>query len=102
MASALTSQQTSNRYTVKEHLIVAETAKPLQFEAALVELNRIVSEMEEGKLSLETSLQQFEQGISLIRQCQTALKNAEQKVQLLMDQDGKAQAELTSYNDDTE
>lgn len=56
---------------------------PLNFESNLVDLERLVERMERGELTLEDSLQQFEQGIRLIRACQQALKTAEQKVQLL-------------------
>ena len=44
--------------------------------------------MEDGKLSLEESLQAFERGIKLTRECQSALKNAEQKVQVLLNENG--------------
>ena len=54
------------------------------FEAALEKLNNLVSVMERGDLDLETSLKNFEQGIKLIRECQQALKQAEQKVQILV------------------
>ena len=58
------------------------------FEAALEELEELVSSMEDGELSLEESLQAFENGIKLTRECQAALKNAEQKVQVLMNENG--------------
>lgn len=58
------------------------------FEKALEELEKLVSSMEDGELSLEDSLQAFEKGIKLTRECQTALKKAEQKVQVLINQDG--------------
>ncbi|QLH42589.1 MAG: exodeoxyribonuclease VII small subunit [Coxiellaceae bacterium] len=54
------------------------------FETALNELNTIVEKMEAGGLSLEESLGQFERGIALTRQCQQALTDAQQKVQILM------------------
>jgi len=57
------------------------------FEQALDELNTLVEEMEHGDLDLEKSLQSFEKGIALIRNCQTALKEAEQKVQILVAKD---------------
>ena len=44
--------------------------------------------MEEGELSLEESLQSFEKGIRLTRECQAALQKAEQKVQKLVDEAG--------------
>jgi exodeoxyribonuclease VII small subunit len=55
------------------------------FETALAKLNSIVEKMEAGGLSLEDSLKCFEQGIALTRQCQQALKQAEQKVQILLE-----------------
>jgi len=58
------------------------------FEVALEELEELVSSMEDGELSLEESLQAFEKGIKLTRECQTALKNAEQKVQVLLNENG--------------
>lgn len=53
------------------------------FEQALAELEQLVERMEQGDLSLEQSLKDFERGIELTRACQGALKEAEQKVQLL-------------------
>ncbi len=58
------------------------------FEKSLAELESLVAAMEEGDLSLEESLKAFEAGIRLTRQCQSALQQAEQKVQVLMDADG--------------
>lgn len=58
------------------------------FEQALEELEELVSSMEEGELSLEESLQAFEKGIKLTRECQEALKKAEQKVQVLVSENG--------------
>jgi exodeoxyribonuclease VII small subunit len=54
------------------------------FEQALQELEQLVEKMEQGELSLEDSLQHFEQGIQLSRACQQALQEAEQKVEILM------------------
>ena len=58
------------------------------FEQALEDLEALVSSMEEGELSLEDSLQAFEIGIKLTRECQAALKQAEQKVQVLINENG--------------
>ena len=62
------------------------------FEEALEELERLVSSMEEGELSLEDSMAAFEKGIKLTRECQTALQKAEQKVQILLNESGETQA----------
>lgn len=61
------------------------------FEASLTELETLVERMEQGELPLEESLKQFEQGIKLTRACQQALQEAEQKVQVLLEKDGKEQ-----------
>ena len=61
------------------------------FEQALEDLEELVSSMEDGELTLEESLQAFEKGIKLTRECQTALKNAEQKVQVLLNENGDTQ-----------
>ena len=58
------------------------------FEQALENLEELVSSMEDGELTLEESLQAFEKGIKLTRECQSSLKNAEQKVQLLLNENG--------------
>lgn len=53
-----------------------------EFESTFKELNAIVEKMEKGGLSLNDSLKQFEQGIALIRDCQSLLKKAEQQIQI--------------------
>lgn len=55
------------------------------FEQALKELEGLVERMERGDLSLEDSLKCFERGVELTRICQQALKEAEQKVQILLE-----------------
>jgi exodeoxyribonuclease VII small subunit len=67
------------------------------FETALAELNQIVEKMEKGGLTLENSLQDFERGIQLTRQCQESLKAAEQKVQILMQKNGDSSLENFEY-----
>ncbi|HKT31818.1 MAG TPA: exodeoxyribonuclease VII small subunit [Gammaproteobacteria bacterium] len=54
------------------------------FETALKELEKIVAALEKGNLSLDAALRQFERGIALTRQCQMALKKAELKVEMLV------------------
>lgn len=54
------------------------------FETAIKELEGIISKMESGKLSLADNLTSFEQGIALTNHCQSLLSNAQQKVEILM------------------
>jgi exodeoxyribonuclease VII small subunit len=67
-------------------------AKTLDFEQSLTELEALVVRMEQGDLSLEESLNAFEQGVKLTRECQATLAQAEQKVRLLVEQNGVSQA----------
>ena len=72
--------------------MAAKQKSEFNFEEALQELERLVSSMEEGELSLEDSMKAFEKGIKLTRECQTALQKAEQKVQILLTEAGETQA----------
>ena len=59
------------------------------FEQALAELEAVVERLESGELSLEQSLKHFERGIALTRACQKSLAEAEQRVKVLMETDGR-------------
>ncbi|MET0227067.1 MAG: exodeoxyribonuclease VII small subunit [Dokdonella sp.] len=63
----------------------AETSQIAQFEKSLDELEQLVVRMEQGELSLDDSLQSFERGIALYRNCQSALEQAELRVSQLLD-----------------
>ena len=60
-----------------------ELTESVDFEAALAELEQLVGKMESGELTLDESLKAFERGVKLTRQCQSALQQAELKVQAL-------------------
>lgn len=68
--------------------MTAKKHSPLSFEAALTELESVVARLEQGELSLEETLQRFEQGVALARTCQIALQLAEQKVEQLLEKNG--------------
>lgn len=70
--------------------VTKKKAKAIDFEKSLNELEGLVDRMEQGESSLEDSLKDFERGIELTRNCQTALTEAEQKVQILLKKNGKA------------
>jgi exodeoxyribonuclease VII small subunit len=77
-----------------------KTDSPLDFEKALAELEQLVERLEEGELPLEASLAEFERGIQLTRQCQQALRDAEQKVRLLTEQGEEVPFEPEDKDDD--
>jgi len=68
------------------------------FEDSLQELEQLVDQMEQGELSLEESLKSFERGVKLTSTCQKALQDAEQKVQILLEKNGKQS--LEPFNDE--
>ena len=59
------------------------TESPLSFEAALAELEELVGRMESGELPLQESLAAYKRGAELLVYCQSALKDAQQQVQVL-------------------
>jgi len=58
--------------------------QPRSFEASLEALEQIVQHLEEGDLPLEKSLELFEQGIRLSRECQERLSQAERRIEVLL------------------
>lgn len=58
--------------------------KPISFEEAYARLEQILTEMNHSEIALEKSLQLFEEADTLIRLCNSKLKNAEQKVEMLI------------------
>lgn len=65
--------------------------QPFDFEQSLNALQATVEQLESGDLSLEDALQAFEQGIGLTRECQQALNQAQQRVSMLLEQNGQLQ-----------
>jgi exodeoxyribonuclease VII small subunit len=72
----------------------------LDFEAALVRIEGIVHELEEGKTGLADSLARYEEGVQLLRQCFGLLEKAERRIELLVGVDGAGNL-LTEPFDDT-
>ncbi len=72
---------------------MSKKKKSSDFEEDLQELEGLVEKMEGGDLNLEDSLVHFERGIALTRACQKALTEAEQKIQILMTEDGSQRLE---------
>ncbi|MBR9827197.1 MAG: exodeoxyribonuclease VII small subunit [Oceanospirillales bacterium] len=74
---------------------MARKPKTPDFEQALQQLEGLVEQLEQGDLPIEDALKAFEEGIRLTRDCQGILQQAEQKVQLLTEQDGEI--EVTDF-----
>ena len=72
------------------------------FENAIEQLEELVGALEEGDLSLEESLKAFENGIKLTRECQVALEKAEQRIQILTQENELPEAEPFDPDTDEE
>jgi exodeoxyribonuclease VII small subunit len=66
------------------------------FEASLEALEQIVRQLESGDLPLEKSLELFEQGIRLSRECQERLSQAERRIEVLL-RDNQGRTVVTNY-----
>lgn len=75
-------------------------AQSQTFESSLAALERIVRELERGELPLEKSLELFEEGVRLSRECQERLNAAERRIEvLLQDNDGRTFASALGAGD---
>ena len=68
------------------------------FEASLEALEQIVRQLENGDLPLEKSLELFEQGIKLSRQCQERLSQAERRIEVLL-RDNQGRPVVSAFED---
>ncbi|HXM33762.1 MAG TPA: exodeoxyribonuclease VII small subunit [Pyrinomonadaceae bacterium] len=71
------------------------------FESSLEALEEIVGKLERGDLALEESLELFEQGIRLSRECQERLSQAERRIEILM-RDQQGRPVVAAFEDDKE
>lgn len=69
------------------------------FEKALAELEKIVEKMETGEQTLEEALASFQRGVELTRVCQQGLKEAEQRVEQLVQKNGEISIEPLALDD---
>lgn len=61
----------------------------ISFEESMQKLEKIAVELEKGDLSLEESLTKFEEGMKLSKECNEIIENAEKKITILLEKDGK-------------
>ena len=67
------------------------------FEESLLELERMVRELEDGRLGLEDALARYEEGVGLIKSCYQQLRQAEQRILLLASVDEEQQPVLQPF-----
>lgn len=70
------------------------------FERSLSELEALVAKLEQGDVPLEDALKTFERGVALTRQCQTALRTAQQKVEVLLTRNGNEEIARFAQDDE--
>jgi exodeoxyribonuclease VII small subunit len=63
----------------------------LSFEESIKELTDIVGKIEQGEIPLQDSLEQYEKGMALIKQCRTILQKAEKRIEKISELDAKSQ-----------
>jgi exodeoxyribonuclease VII small subunit len=71
------------------------------FEASLEALEQIVRQLESGDLPLEKSLELFEQGVRLSRECQDRLNQAERRIEVLL-RDNQGRPVVSAYTEPTD
>jgi len=78
--------------------VTKKLSKLPNLEESLTEISQLIDNMEHSEQTLEQSLNHFERGITLVKHCQKILEEAEQKVQILIQNNN--QEELTAYGED--
>ena len=68
-----------------------DSVNKLSFEQAIKELSSIVSRIEQGEISLQDSLGQYEKGMALIKHCREILKKAEKRIEKISEADVETQ-----------
>ena len=69
------------------------------FESQIENLEKIVAELENGKLSLDESVSKFEEGIKISKECNKTLEEAEKKITILINNDGETKEEEFKINE---
>ena len=70
------------------------------FEEKMDMLEEIVAELEKGELNLDDSVSKFEEGIKISKECNKILEEAEKKITILVEKDGKVTEEDFEANND--
>lgn len=76
------------------------SAPALTFEQALAEIQSVLESLEDGSTGLEESLQRFERGTTLLRQCYAMLESAERRIELLTGRDADGRAVTVPFDAD--
>lgn len=69
------------------------------FEESMKKLECIVNELENGNLNLDESVEKFEEGMKIAKQCNTILEDSEKKITILLEKDGELKEENFEANE---
>lgn len=69
------------------------------FEESMKKLESIVNELESGNLNLDESVEKFEEGMKIAKQCNTILEDSEKKITILLEKDGELKEENFEANE---
>ena len=67
--------------------------KKVDFEKSMEELEAIVAKLEKGELNLDGSVDEFEKGMKIAKECNKILENAEKRITMLLEKDGNIEEE---------
>lgn len=70
-----------------------ENEKTGNFEESMKKLEEIVVELEKGELNLDQSVEKFEEGMKISKECNNMLQNAEKRISILLENDGEVTEE---------
>ena len=78
-----------------------EPDSPPSFEQALVQLEQIVRQLEDGEIGLAESLSHYEQGVKLLKQCYGLLERAERRIELVSGVDAEGKPIAQPFDDES-
>lgn len=74
--------------------------KPMSFEEAMGQLEKIVEQIASGKIGLEETMDRYEHGMELVKKCRSILERAEQRMEVLSESNGGLQATALEQTSD--
>lgn len=74
--------------------------KPMSFEEAMGQLEKIVEQIASGKIGLEETMDRYEHGMELVKKCRNILERAEQRIQVLSETEGEMQVAALEQSGD--
>ena len=87
-------------YNLDYAIALANQMKKIDFEGSIAELENIVRRLESGELSLDESIDAFERAVALVKECNTKLDKAEQRVRILTESEDGSVTDAPFETDD--